>query len=78
MLEYSPVRREVSASALMSSNYVAMTRETKVADALRQRRKRAAMALGAAAAAVAGIAAFHFLVMDLDVLWAKIARRMDF
>jgi len=48
------------------------------ADILRRRRQRAAVAAGAAAAAVAGIVAFHFLVMDLDVLWARISRRMDF
>jgi hypothetical protein len=48
------------------------------ADLVRQRRKRTAMAIGAAAATVAGIVVFHFLVMDLDVLWAKIARRVDF
>lgn len=48
------------------------------ADILRRRRKRAVMALGATAATVAGIVAFHVLVMDLDVLWAKITRRMPF
>jgi polysaccharide chain length determinant protein (PEP-CTERM system associated) len=48
------------------------------ADTLRQRRRRSAMAAGAVGAAFAAIALFHFLVMDLDVLWAKIARRMDF
>jgi len=47
------------------------------ADVLRQRRRRTAMAISAVAATIAGIVMFHFLVMDLDVLWAKIARRLD-
>jgi polysaccharide biosynthesis transport protein len=47
------------------------------ADIMRQRRQRTTLALGAVAAAVAGIVIFHFLVMDLDVLWAKVARRLD-
>ncbi len=47
------------------------------ADLARQRRTRAAAIVGIAAAVAAGIVIVHFLVMDLDVLWAKITRRLD-
>ena len=48
------------------------------ADVARLRRKRIDMAAGAIAAIVAGVLIFHFLVMDLDVLWARIMRKVDF
>ena len=47
------------------------------ADIAARRRTRTAMAIGAVAATIAGVVIFHFLVMDLDVLWAKLARRLD-
>jgi len=42
------------------------------------RRKRTALAVGVIAAVVAGVLIIHFLVMDLDVLWAIIMRKLDF
>jgi polysaccharide chain length determinant protein (PEP-CTERM system associated) len=46
-------------------------------DRKRQRIKRVVVICCVLAAIAAGIAVFHFFVMDLDVLWAKIARRLD-
>jgi polysaccharide chain length determinant protein (PEP-CTERM system associated) len=46
-------------------------------DKKRLRTKRAAIAVGMLLGIVAAIALFHFFVMDLDVLWAKILRRLD-
>jgi polysaccharide chain length determinant protein (PEP-CTERM system associated) len=45
-------------------------------DRRRSRNRRAALALGAAGALAAGVLAFHFLVMDLDVFWVRLVRRM--
>ncbi len=39
------------------------------------KRKRTTWAISALLAVIVGIAVFHFLIMDLDVLWAKLARR---
>ena len=47
------------------------------ADTAARRRTRTAMAIGAVAATIAGVVIIHFLVMDLDVLLAKLARRLD-
>ena len=46
------------------------------ADIIKRQWRRIRIATGALATTVAGIAIFHFLVMDLDVLWAKIARHL--
>ena len=46
-------------------------------DKKRQRIKRVVVICCVLSAIAAGIAVFHFFVMDLDVLWAKIARRLD-
>ena len=48
------------------------------ADVSRLRRKRTALAVGVIAAVVAGVLIIHFLVMDLDVLWAIIMRKLGF
>jgi polysaccharide chain length determinant protein (PEP-CTERM system associated) len=45
-------------------------------DISRSRRKVALWASAALAGAVLAVASFHFLVMDLDVLWAKLARQL--
>jgi capsular polysaccharide biosynthesis protein len=42
------------------------------------RRKRIVIAVGVIASIVAAVLIFHFLVMDLDVLWARIMRKVDF
>ena len=47
-------------------------------DLTRQRWKRTWMAAGTLASVVAAVLIFHFLVMDLDVLWAKVMRKVDF
>ena len=45
-------------------------------DIARMKRKRATAAYSALAALIVGIVVFHFFIMDLDVLWAKLARRL--
>jgi hypothetical protein len=45
-------------------------------DIRRKRVRRTACALGTAGALAAGILVFHFFVMDLDVFWAKLVRKM--
>ena len=40
-----------------------------------ERRKKKIMWVGAAAAVVVAIVVFHFLVMDLDVFWARLTRK---
>lgn len=45
-------------------------------DIRRKRNRRMAYALGTVSALVAGILVFHFFVMDLDVFWARLARKM--
>jgi hypothetical protein len=45
-------------------------------DISRRRRKRIGVTLGAAGLIVAGVLVFHFMVMDLDVFWAKLMRRL--
>ena len=46
------------------------------ADIVRRRWKRFALATGTIGIIVAGIAVFHFMVMDLNVFWAKLMRRL--
>ncbi len=45
-------------------------------DIRRRTKRRVAYALGTAGALAAGILVFHFFVMDLDVFWAKLVRKM--
>ena len=45
-------------------------------DIAHARRRLAAWASAALTAAVLAVVVFHFLVMDLDVLWAKLARQL--
>ena len=45
-------------------------------DIARMKRKRAAAAYSTLAALIVCVAVFHFFIMDLDVLWAKLARRL--
>jgi hypothetical protein len=47
-------------------------------DIRRKRARRVAYALSTAGALAAGILVFHFFVMDLDVFWAKLVRKMPF
>ncbi len=51
--------------------------ETK-SDVKRNRIKRVVITSGMFSVIIIGIAAFHFLVMDLDVLWARFLRKMVF
>jgi polysaccharide chain length determinant protein (PEP-CTERM system associated) len=46
------------------------------ADIIRQRWKRFALATGTVGTIVAGIVVFHFMVMDLNIFWAKLMRRL--
>ena len=46
------------------------------ADIVRRRWKRIALATGTISVIVAGIVVFHFMVMDLNVFWAKLMRRL--
>jgi type VI protein secretion system component VasF len=45
-------------------------------DRQRTRRRRIVMAVGIALALVIGVAAFHLFVMDLDVAWARMLRKL--
>ncbi|MBT8369262.1 MAG: chain-length determining protein, partial [Deltaproteobacteria bacterium] len=45
-------------------------------DISRKRWKRIALATGTVGVIAAGIAVFHFMVMDLDIFWAKLMRRL--
>ena len=49
-----------------------LTRE----DTAEQQQKRRKVLIGAAVSVVIAIVIFHFFIMDLDILWAKIMRRM--
>ena len=45
-------------------------------DIVRRRWKRIALATGTIGVILAGIAVFHFMVMDLNIFWAKLMRRL--
>ena len=45
-------------------------------DIYRQRFKMVALVGGSLCVIVAGVAIFHFMVMDLDIFWAKLMRRL--
>ena len=45
-------------------------------DLVRRRWKRLVLATGTIGIIVAGIAVFHFMVMDLNIFWAKLMRRL--
>jgi hypothetical protein len=45
-------------------------------DAVRRRLKTLAVAVGVVVLVAGGLVIFHFQVMDLDVFWAKLMRRM--
>ncbi|MFH1984408.1 MAG: GNVR domain-containing protein [Pseudomonadota bacterium] len=46
-------------------------------DRLRTRRRRIAWSVGSVVVLATCIAVFHFFVMDLDVFWAKLIRKID-
>ena len=46
------------------------------ADIVRKRWKRVALATGTIGVIVAGIVVFHLMVMDLNVFWAKLMRKL--
>ncbi|MEZ4601730.1 MAG: Wzz/FepE/Etk N-terminal domain-containing protein [Syntrophotaleaceae bacterium] len=43
----------------------------------RMQRRRRMMQLGVLVLLVGGVMIFHFFIMDLDIFWAKLSRRMD-
>jgi len=45
-------------------------------DILRARLKRISLVAGVLLVVIAGLAVFHYMVMDLNVFWAKVVRRM--
>ena len=45
-------------------------------DRIHTRLKRVSLVAGVLLVVLAGLAAFHFLVMDLNIFWAKVMRRM--
>jgi hypothetical protein len=45
-------------------------------DVARKKLRRLQAAAGAAAVLVAGVLVVHFFVMDLDVVWAKLMRKL--
>jgi polysaccharide chain length determinant protein (PEP-CTERM system associated) len=46
-------------------------------DVIRRRVWRVALAAGCFAVFAGGVVAFHYLVMDLDILWIKVSRRIS-
>ena len=46
-------------------------------DRKRLRLKRIGLVIAVLAVLIGTVAVFHFFVMDLDVVWAKILRRID-
>jgi capsular polysaccharide biosynthesis protein len=80
------VLREFSDDAVRNADYLATATQFPVLagiprimtpeDISRRRRKRIGVTLGAAGLIVAGVLVFHFMVMDLDVFWAKLMRRL--
>ena len=63
--------QETGIEVLVGIPVIKTTRDTRV-----RRFKRISIALGTLGATAAGIAVFHFFVMDLNVFWAKIIRRL--
>jgi polysaccharide chain length determinant protein (PEP-CTERM system associated) len=45
-------------------------------DLTRRRQRRAALAAGTLGAALAGVAVFHYFIMDLDVFWVRLMRKI--
>ena len=45
-------------------------------DILRRRLKRVALVGGTLGVIVLGVTVFHYLIMDLDIFWAKLMRRI--
>jgi polysaccharide chain length determinant protein (PEP-CTERM system associated) len=43
----------------------------------RMQRRRRMMQLGVLVLLIGGVMVFHFFIMDLDIFWAKLSRRMD-
>jgi len=78
--------REVSDQSVRSARDLAMATGSLVLasipeivtkrDILRKRLKRVSLVVGVLLMAIAGLAAFHYMVMDLNIFWAKVMRRM--
>jgi succinoglycan biosynthesis transport protein ExoP len=78
--------REFSDDAVRSAESLTMMTEFPVLagipeimtakDIAGRRTKRLALAVGALAAVVLGLVVFHFFVMDLDIFWAKLMRKL--
>jgi hypothetical protein len=78
--------REFSDDAVRSAESLTMMTEFPVLagipeimtakDIAGRRTKRLALAVCALAAVVLGLAVFHFFVMDLDIFWAKLMRKL--
>ena len=47
-------------------------------DIQRKKRKRVIMIVALVLSVIAGLIVFHFLVMDLNVFWAKLMRKLSF
>jgi polysaccharide chain length determinant protein (PEP-CTERM system associated) len=80
------VLREFSDDAVRNADYLATATQFPVLagiplimtpeDINRRRRKRIGVTLGAVGLIAVGVLVFHFLVMDLDVFWAILMRRL--
>jgi succinoglycan biosynthesis transport protein ExoP len=78
--------REFSDDAVRSAESLTMMTEFPVLagipeimtakDIAGRRTKRLALAVGALAVVVLGLVVFHFFVMDLDIFWAKLMRKL--
>jgi polysaccharide chain length determinant protein (PEP-CTERM system associated) len=78
--------REVSDQSVRSARGLAMATGSPVLasipdivtkrDILRAKLKRVSLVAGALLVVIAGLAVFHYMVMDLNIFWAKVVRRM--
>lgn len=78
--------REFSDDAVRNPDYLAAATQFPVLtgiprimtkkDISRRRWKRIGVTVGTLGAIVAGVLVFHFMVMDLDIFWAKLMRRL--
>jgi len=78
--------REFSDDAVRSAGHLAYATKFPVLagipeihtpeDIARQRRKRIMIAAGTACAIVVALLVFHFAIMDLDIFWVKLMRRL--
>ena len=77
--EFSDYSIRDSESLVMATSFPVLAGIPEIVtdqDRLKQKRKRILLIIGLVVCVIAAVALFHFLVMDLNVFWAKVMRRM--